>query len=147
MLDYKVKNKITPLSLSSVRMGGYEGALLDTFFGGRVFSDYARNDVYREAEDAFKNCIDDLTCIGIWQGEYWGKWVISAARVARYQHNEELKSFVRSAAWELISLRDSEGCISTYRDPNVFSAAPVEEVVTLPETTVETKSDEETTTA
>ena len=106
------------------------GEMADRMFFRRINSPEARNTVYRETIDAFRNKLDDAKkVIGIWQGEYWGKWIIGAARVARYQHNEELKSFVRSAAWELISLRDSEGCISTYRDPNVFSAAPEAEVI------------------
>ena len=106
------------------------GELAERMFFRRVNSSEARNVVYRETIDAFRNKLDDARkVIGIWQGEFWGKWVISASRVARYQHNEELKSFVRSAAWELISLRDGDGCISTYREKNVFSAAPLEEVV------------------
>ena len=106
------------------------GETADRMFFRRINSPEARNTVYRETIDAFRNKLDDARkVIGIWQGEYWGKWIISAARAARYQHNDELRSFVRSAAWELISLRDPEGCISTYRDPAFFSAAPADEVV------------------
>jgi len=106
------------------------GEAAERMFFHRINSPEARNTVYRETIDAFRNKLDDAKkVIGIWQGEYWGKWIISAARVARYQRNDELKIFVRDAARELISLRDSEGCISTYRDPNVFSAAPEEEVI------------------
>ena len=106
------------------------GELAERMFFRRINSPEARETVYRETVDAFRNKLDDARkLIGIWQGEFWGKWVIGASRVARYQHNEELRSFVRSAAWELISLRDDDGCISTYREKNVFSAAPVEEVL------------------
>ena len=130
----KVRNicndKFISPDIGKTVLHGDIGEMAERMFFRRVNSPEARNTVYRETIDAFRNKLDDARkIIGIWQGEYWGKWVISAARVARYQHNEELKSFVRSTAWELISLRDSEGCISTYRDPNVFSAAPKEEVI------------------
>ena len=109
---------------------GDVGETAERMFFCRINSPEARNIIYRETIDAFRNKLDDAKkVIGIWQGEYWGKWVISAARAARYQHNEELKSFVRSAAWELISLRNPDGSISTYRDPAFFFAAPPDEVV------------------
>ena len=123
-------DKWVPPDIGETVLQGEIGALADRMFFRRVNSPEARRQVYQETIDAFRNKLDDAQkVIGIWQGEYWGKWVVSACRVARYQHNEELKSFVRSAAWELISLRDADGCISTYRDPAFFSAAPAEEVV------------------
>ena len=98
MVDYKIKNKLTRISLEETKLLGYVGKLADTFFEGRIFSEHARNVVYREAEDAFKNCVDDENAVGIWQGEYWGKWIISAARVARYTGSAELCDFIRNVA-------------------------------------------------
>ncbi|MBQ6471024.1 MAG: glycoside hydrolase family 127 protein [Victivallales bacterium] len=130
----KIHNRCSDIFLSpdigATILHGEIGEMAERMFFHRINSPKARNTVYRETIDAFRNKLDDAQkVIGIWQGEYWGKWIISAARVARYQHNEELISFVRSAAWELLSLRDSDGCISTYRARNVFSAAPKEEVI------------------
>ncbi|MBP5639392.1 MAG: glycoside hydrolase family 127 protein [Victivallales bacterium] len=125
-----IKDKYSPLPIGAVKLTGHIGKLLDSVFYHRINSKDARTKVYKETIDAYRNKLDDeRKVIGIWQGEFWGKWVISAARAARYQNNDELKSFVRNAAFELMALQESDGCISTYKDPNVFSSAPVEEVV------------------
>lgn len=123
-----VCNKLTAPPLGDAVFGGYPAVLADRLFQERVNSDFARNVVYRETEDAFRNKIDDQTIVGIWQGEYWGKWIISASRVARYQHNDGLKDFIRQAAHDLLSLQEEDGYLGTYRDPkNVF--APSEEAI------------------
>ena len=53
MIEYKVKNKFKAVPIESVQIKGYAGNLIDKFFYGRIFSDYARQEVYPEAEDAF----------------------------------------------------------------------------------------------
>lgn len=129
MKPHVVEDRIEALPLSCVRFTGKIGALAGRLFERRINSAHARNVVYREAADAFRHRIDDADrVIGIWQGEYWGKWVIGAARTARHTGNSELAEFVRKAAYELISLRDADGCISTYRDTAFFTAAPDETV-------------------
>jgi len=124
MKEYKVKDLLTEAGMEDVRINGKIGALMDTFFRERVLSDFAKNTIYKETEDAFRNQIDDESGIyGIWQGEYWGKWIISAVRVSRYYHHEELKSFIRQAAHNLIKLQREDGYIGTYKDSaNVFPA-------------------------
>lgn len=118
--DICVNRFISP-GIGETVLHGEIGDIAERMFFRRINSPEARNTVYRETIDAFRNRLDDAQkVIGIWQGEYWGKWIISASRVARYQHNEELKSFVRSAAWELIALRDPDDCISTYRNTSFF---------------------------
>ncbi len=129
MVEYKVKNKFTPAPMDSVRMTGYEGKLFDKFFYGRIFSDYAREEVYPEAEDAFKNQIDGESCVGIWQGEYWGKWIISAARVARYTHSEELREFIRRGAHKLMSYQRDDGYLGTYKNSAQFFLPTKEEAI------------------
>ena len=118
------------MPLGTTRFTGKIGELTGRVIFHRMNSEFARKKVYRETIDAFRNKIDDENgVIGIWQGEYWGKWVIGAAKAAEYTGDAELKSFIRSAAFELISLRDENGCISTYRNPEWFNAAPAEEVI------------------
>ena len=129
-MEYRIADRIRPLPLSSVKLTGKIGELATRLIDRRITSKYAKDVVYRETIDAYRNRIDDADrVIGIWQGEYWGKWVICAARAARYAGDAELVEFVRKAAHELISLRDPDGCISTYRDTAFFSAAPEAEVV------------------
>lgn len=130
MEKYRVNDSYLPLPTGDVRLEGPIGDLADRLFEQRLCSSYARGTVYRETIDAFRDKLDDADrVVGMWRGEFWGKWVISAARAARYGRNAELAKFVRDAAYELISLRDADGCITTYRDRDFFSAAPPEEVV------------------
>lgn len=69
-----VTDVMTAPTLGSTRIEGAVGAKMDNFFEQRIFSDFARDSIFREAEDAFKNKIDDIVKapIGYWQGEFWG---------------------------------------------------------------------------
>ena len=129
MVEYKIKNKLKSVPIDSVKINGYAGNLIDKFFYGRIFSDYARKEVYPEAEDAFKNQIDDESCVAIWQGEYWGKWMISAARVARYTHSDELNEFIRRGANKLISYQREDGYLGTYKDSTRLFPPSEEEAI------------------
>ncbi len=126
MKEYKVKDLFAEARMEDVCINGKIGALMDTFFRERVLSDFAKNVIYKETEDAFRNQIDDEAGIyGIWQGEYWGKWVISAARVARYYGNEELKAFLKKAAYNLMEFQREDGYLGTYKDSAfVYPADP-----------------------
>ncbi len=113
----KIKNMFEPFELSETTISGKFGADMDRFFYQRIYSDNAKNVIYKETEDAFRNKLDDASGVhGIWQGEFWGKWIISAAEVCRYSENSELKDFIKQAARNLIALQDEDGYIGTYRD-------------------------------
>jgi len=117
-----VSNKISSLDLSQIVIRGSVGNLLDRLVENRITSDEAKSVIYQEAEDAFKNQVDDQTIVGYWQGEFWGKWMISAARVCRYLGHEDLRAFIDTAAHRLISYQREDGYIGTYRDSgNVFA--------------------------
>ena len=129
MLEYKVKNKFSATPLSEVKMGGYVGELFDKFLYGRIFSDYARLEVYPEAENAFKNQTDGNSIVGSWQGEYWGKWMISAARAARYTHSDELREFIKQGALKLIGYQRADGYLGTYKNSaQLFVPTPEEAI-------------------
>ena len=115
--------------MDAVKMNGYVGEHFDRFFYGRIFSDYAKYEVYPEAENAFKNQIDGDTCVGIWQGEYWGKWMISAARVARYTHSEQLRTFIRDGAYRLMSYQRDDGYLGTYKNSAQLFVPTVEQAL------------------
>jgi DUF1680 family protein len=99
---------------------------MNTFFYERINSPRARDTIYQEAEDAFKNQVDDASGVhGIWQGEFWGKWIIGASRVCAITGNEELRDFIGKAAHRLMTYQRADGYLGTYRDPmNVFPADP-----------------------
>lgn len=130
MKPYIKENIINKSPLENVEVKGYTKELMDIFFEKRIFSGHGKNVVFKEAEDAFRNCIDDSTTVGLWQGEFWGKWIISAARVCRYTGNAELKEFLHNAALTLIGFQHENGYIGTYKESkNFMSPAPTEEVI------------------
>lgn len=125
MVEYKIKNTFNPVALEDLKLEGKIARLNDTFFNERVLSDYAKNTIYKETEEAFEKKRDDLTPVCYWQGEFWGKWIISAVRVCRYKKDEKLKAFLKSAAHKLLTLQREDGYIGTYNDSkNVFAADP-----------------------
>ena len=56
MKSYIKENIINKTPLENVEIGGYTADLMNIFFEQRVFGDYGRNVVYKEAESAFENC-------------------------------------------------------------------------------------------
>jgi len=120
-----VKNKLNPPSLSNLSLMGPIGKQMDIFLYERVLSDFAKQEIYGETEEKFRLREDDKHAVGMWRGEFWGKWVISACRVCQYKRDEELKAFLLQAALNLIATADPNGYIGTYQDPlNCFSPDP-----------------------
>ena len=80
MKKHKAENILSAARLEDVKLGGYVGRHIERVLYTRHLSEYAKSEVYPEAEGAFRSKVDDeLGAFGIWQGEYWGKWTISAA--------------------------------------------------------------------
>lgn len=127
MLDYKVHNKIKSAALEDVKVEGFYGDLIDLFFDSRIMSSHGRDEVYQETEDAFKYQRDDAKGVGIWQGEYWGKWIISAVRAARYNGSSELREFIRRGAKNLIKYQRPDGYLGTYKDSSLLLPCTIEE--------------------
>ena len=55
---------------------------------------------------------------GMWKGEFWGKLMISACRVAEYAHDESLKQFLHAEALRLVALQRPDGYLGTYVNPD-----------------------------
>lgn len=109
--------KMEQPALSDVKLKGYAGEKMDLFFKNRVFSDFAKNEVFGEAEEAFRAKADDrLGCVGYWQGEFWGKLAISASGVCEYSQDGELKDFIAKKAATLISMQEPDGYLGTYKN-------------------------------
>ena len=115
-----------------VRLGGFAGAKIGRFIDHRVRSDFAKNEIFPEARKAFENPDDDRFFIpgkgdiedelrtrhwGMWKGEFWGKLMISACRVAEYEHDAGLKAFLHEEALRLIAFQKPDGYLGTYVDP------------------------------
>ena len=134
MKAYKVQNRIAATPLSNVRLYGYVAELMARFFDNRIFSDEAHEVIYRECEEAFVKQVDDTlqAPLGYWQGEFWGKWIISAARVARYEKNDSLICFIRNAGLRLAGLQREDGYLGTYRESQNFMAPKPEDTKRMP---------------
>lgn len=115
-------NRFTPLD--HVKLKGSIAEHMERFFHERIRSEEAHKVVYAEAENAFRSKLDDASGVyGIWQGEFWGKWIISAVRCAEYSGDQETREFIRQGVEHLIALQEPSGYLGTYRDPmNVFAA-------------------------
>jgi len=129
MISYKIQNKISRAALDSIRVGGYYGDSIDTFLEGRVTSEYAQKIAYKEAEDAFVNQLDDKTAAGLWQGEFWGKWIISACRAAKYLNSDDLRTFIHNGAKKLMTLQRADGYLGTYKNSSYVFPPSEEEAI------------------
>ena len=58
-MEYRIADRIRPLPLSNVKLTGPIGELAARLIDRRIASDYAKNVVYRETIDAYRNRIDD----------------------------------------------------------------------------------------
>jgi len=129
MKSYIKENIINKIPLENINIGGYAKELMDIFFEKRIFSDHGKNVVFKEAEDAFRNCMDDEGIVGIWQGEFWGKWIISAARVCRYKNDSDLKGFLHNAALTMVAFQRENGYIGTYKNSKNFISPNTEDSI------------------
>lgn len=108
---------IIPPPLENTKILGPIAQNMERFAEQRMLSDEAVNVVYKEAHDAFIHKVDDESgVIGIWQGEFWGKLVISACRYAHYSQNAKLKELIREKTLQLIQLQDEDGYLGTYKN-------------------------------
>lgn len=113
----KEPDKLVAAKLHDVKMLGYAGRKADKFLGYRVKSEFAREEIFGEARRAIKDKNDDKSgVVGFWQGEFWGKLMMSAARTADYTRDAEFIDFVRNECHRLMELQDSDGYLGSYRD-------------------------------
>ena len=71
--------------LRDVRLKGVPAAKMNDLIRARLTSDFAKLNVFAEARRAFVDRDDDVKGHGgVWRGEFWGKQMLSAARVADY---------------------------------------------------------------
>ncbi|MBR4653452.1 MAG: glycoside hydrolase family 127 protein [Kiritimatiellae bacterium] len=105
---------------------GAVGRKANALFSERLLCDKARGDIFGETANAFVTRYDDLhpqqdktRRRGFWQGEYWGKTMLSHCAYARYSGDPSAKEFVRSNALELVRrFQREDGYLATYDDPD-----------------------------
>ncbi len=122
-MEYAVNEKVRSPRLSNTKICGHQKELTERFFYERLFSQNARETIWKEAYEAFALRVDDegYEVGGVWQGEFWGKQMLSACDAYRYSLNKEELSCIVEEADKLIATQDENGYIGTYKESaNVF---------------------------
>ena len=122
----EMADALTVPAQSDAHLDGWAGAKIGRFVDHRVRSSFARDVIFAEARGAFDHPDDDKffqprgqpSPWGMWKGEFWGKLMISACRVAEYEHDGDLKEFLHKEALRLIALQRPDGYLGTYVDPD-----------------------------
>ena len=106
----------------SFSLSGYLGERIDTVAHARITDPENRRRIYPEVEEAYRARVDDrlVDGAGKWQGEVWGKGILSAVEACRYYGDDELRDFIAESAHAVIATQDESGYIGTYSDSTFF---------------------------
>ena len=116
---------MTTPALKDVRLEGPLAEKANTFFHRRIVDPVGRENIFEEARRAFVLRDDDeRPWDGQWRGEFWGKSMISAARVADYRNDPALKAWIASECKWLASTADADGYVGSYSDKTLCSTPP-----------------------
>lgn len=117
-VEDKVGDVLSPSAPGAVHVTGHVGAVIDKVIGTRILSENAAAVIYPETIEAFRRRVDDrmIPNRGQWQGEFWGKWILSAVATQRYTDDARLKALVARAVDELVATQREDGYIGTYHD-------------------------------
>ena len=109
-------------ALKDVRLEGWLGAKMDRFISRRLVDPFMREQIFDEARQAFEFRDDDEAKVGgVWRGEFWGKEMLSSARVAEYLQDKDFFSFVREECHRLMKYQDADGYLGSYAEKDFVS--------------------------
>ncbi len=121
IVPYKIQNKMNTLPTSAITLNNEIGQRFDVFCHNRVSGEFAVKEILGEAERFFVTKLDDELGAGMWRGEFYGKLILSAVRVARMKGDENLKAKLGESVHRLIENQEEDGYLSTYLDgKNIF---------------------------
>lgn len=100
-----VKDKMSSLEPSSVRIGGYLGGKMDLVIEKRIKA----QDVDHLIEP-FRHRNETR----MWQSEFWGKWIQGAIAAYDYNHDPELLAILKNAVSGLLATQTPDGYIGNY---------------------------------
>ncbi len=108
------------------RLEGRQARKLEKVFKERLCSSEAKGRIYDETVNAFVTNYDDsdapgkdpwMKGRGLWQGEYWGKTMLSASAAAEYSGDYALKRWLRTRATEFVRrFQRPDGYLGSYRN-------------------------------
>ena len=114
--------------LRDVRLKGVPAVKMNDLFRERLTGDFAKLNVFAEARRAFVDRDDDCKGHGgVWRGEFWGKQMLSPARVADYLADPAFTKFVREECHRLMSTQDPDGYLGSYKDKELVSIVDPEQ--------------------
>ena len=100
-----------------VRLHGALAEKVERFLDRRVYDARGFGLVFDEALQAFVQRDDDEDRLfGFWRGEFWGKSMLSAARLALYRQDDALKGRIAEQCRRLFATADGDGYVGSYRD-------------------------------
>lgn len=120
--SYKRPDVRRTAPLGDIRLRGYGAEKMNALFRQRIFSAFARKEIFGEAREAFRDRSDDEQTVGrrrvggLWRGEFWGKLMLSTARVAEYSGDAQLRRFVVDECRRMMALQDADGYLGSYAD-------------------------------
>ena len=125
----QLPDRLTAAPVGDVAVRGHVSEVQSRFLAYRVIGEFARDKIWKEAYEAFAHPDDDVFNhgIGMWKGEFWGKLMISACRVAEHTGNRELQEFLHQEALELIKFQHEDGYLGTYVNKEYIVPLPIEE--------------------
>ncbi|MEM1137938.1 MAG: beta-L-arabinofuranosidase domain-containing protein [Bacteroidota bacterium] len=116
----KVEDQLVSPKLENVKLQGVVGEEMKKILQKRVLSENAQSEIIQEATNAFKTQMDGEfhkdQNRGVWQGEFWGKWILSAVAAYQYTGDRKLKETIRKETFDLIATQRGDGYIGTYRN-------------------------------
>jgi arylsulfatase A-like enzyme/DUF1680 family protein len=110
---------------SAWRFEGHIGQYIDRIAKNRLLDSNNWNRIYPETERAFRLRQDDISQPGkgLWRGEFWGKYLLSAIAASQYFHAAELKTRISLAVKGLLGTQDSDGYIGTYTNASFVTGS------------------------
>jgi len=112
--------------LGDVRLEGSVAKKMASLFAERIFCAEARGRIYEETVEAFRTHYDDVHPSygwsgskslpeGLWQGEYWGKTMLSSAVVGEMLRDEALLRDLKDRAERFVrEFQRADGYLSSY---------------------------------
>ena len=120
---YQKENLLQSPLNGHIILDGEIGSRFDRFVHERVSGKFAIDEILKEAEECIRDKYDDEYCLGLWRCEFWGKLILSAARICRLKKDDALKEEIRKSVYRVLAYQDETGYLGSYQDrTNIFQA-------------------------
>jgi DUF1680 family protein len=96
---------LSPVPLDRVRLGGYLGEKIDLCIRNRILAQDPEKLVKPFLERRERSC---------WQGEFWGKWFLSAAAAVQYTQPAGALERLHASVQALLRTQSADGYIGNY---------------------------------